>query len=239
MADVTRSWARLLRAGAGPLLVLALTSSCASAPGSRAVSAPVPANSSSATATALSIPRAGGSSSTAPASGVAVDGSALLQKALDQLVAGYHFVTTATVNSTVLVTAQGDRVNDGTRLTVTSNGATIDYVVTPNGTWVKQNGTWSELSDPAPVSDPIGSLRAPTSVTVSASANGAPGELTASYPAAALSVPGNASIDVVFTLDGATLRSLRYSSTANGSPAMVKSDITAVVDTSPVTLPSP
>lgn len=170
---------------------------------------------------------------------MAADGSALLQQAFDQLAAGYHFVTTATVNGALVVTAQGDRVNDGTRLSVASNAATIDYVVTPNGTWVNQNGTWTELSDPAPVSDPIGSLRAPTSVVVSASANGAPSKLTASYPASALSVPGDNVINVVFALDGATLRSLSYTTSANGAPAVVTSAITALIDSSPVTLPTP
>ncbi len=235
MAESADRRTRLLRSRAGSLLVLVLVSACSSGKVTGAVSTQAPA----ASAVQMSIPTASGSTPASTTSAPGADGAAILQHAFDLIAGGYHFVTTATVNSAVVVQAEGDRVNDGTKLSVASKGATIDYVVTPNGTWVNQNGTWSELSDPAPVSDPIGSLRAPTSVVVSASANGAPTEVIASYPPAALSLPGDAPIDVVFSLEGATLRSLQYATTANGAPALVHSDVTALVDTSPVTLPSP
>ena len=165
------------------------------------------------------------------------DGAAVLQAAFDQVAAGYHFVTIATVNGAVAISAEGDHVAEGTRLSVASNGAAVDYVVTPDGTWVKKDGTWTEISDPAPVSDPIGVLRAPTSVTVTSYGAGAPTVLTATYLPATLSLPGDAPVSVVFTINGAVLGSLAYSTATDTGPADVHSDITALVDTSPVTLP--
>lgn len=168
---------------------------------------------------------------------VAPDGAATLQAAFDQLAPGYHFVTTATVNGAVAITAQGDRVVDGTRMSVASNGATVDYVVTPGGTWVNKDGTWSEITDETAPADPIAALRAPTSVAVTSYGAGVPTVLTASYPSAALSLPGDAAVSVVFTINGAVLATLGYSTTTDGGAADVHTDITALVDTSPVTLP--
>ena len=165
------------------------------------------------------------------------DAAATLKAAFDQIAAGYHFVTTATVNGAVAITAKGDRVGDGTRLNVASKGASVDYVITPGGSWVNKDGTWSEITDATPPSDPIGVLRAPTSVTVTSYGAGAPTVLTANYPAAALSLPGDAAVDVVFTINGTVLASLGYSTKADAGTADVHTDITALVDTSPVTIP--
>jgi hypothetical protein len=166
-----------------------------------------------------------------------VDGATVLQAALDQLAAGYHFSSTATVNGTAAVTAAGDRVGDSTRMNVSSNGAAVDYVVTPTATWVNKDGTWSEVTDDTAPADPLGALRAPTSVTVAPSVAGAPMVLTASYPASALSLPGDAAVEVEFTINGSALSSLSYSSTSDGGAAEVHTEITALVDTSPVTVP--
>ena len=166
-----------------------------------------------------------------------IDAPAVLQQAFDALGGGYHFVTTAIVNGEVAITAIGDRVADGTRMSVSSSGATIDYVVTPDGTWVNQQGTWSELSDPAPVSDPIGSLRAPISVQVASFTGTAQVGLAATYPSSALSLPGDAMVEVSFVLTGGSLVSLSYRTTGGGVEANVESMITLLADTSPVTLP--
>jgi len=219
MADFTPSKARFLIWGAGPLLVAMLASSCSgNDPGVNAGTA----DQSSATSIAID---------------QAVDGATALQTAIDQLAAGYHFSSTATVNGTAAVTAAGDRVGDSTRMNVSSNGAAVDYVVTPTATWVNKDGTWSEVTDDTAPADPIGALRAPTSVTVTSSGAGAPMVLTASYPASALSLPGDAAVEVEFTINGSALSSLSYSSTSDGGAAEVRTDITALVDTSPVTVP--
>ena len=219
VADLTHSMARFLMWGAGPLLVAMLVSSCSgNDPGVNAGTA----DQSSVTSIAID---------------QAIDGATALQTAIDQLAAGYHFSSTATVNGTAAVTAAGDRVGDSTRMNVSSNGAAVDYVVTPTATWVNKDGTWSEVTDDTAPADPLGALRAPTSVTVTSSGAGAPTVLTASYPASALSLPGDIAVDVVFTIAGSALSSLSYSTTTDGGAAEVRTDITALVDTSPVTVP--
>ena len=206
---------------------LVVVASCGSS------SPPAAAPTSAASTTTTLVP-----GDTTPTSSLPViDAPAVLQQAFDVLGGGYHFVTTATVNGKVAITAIGDRVADGTRMSVSSNGATIDYVVTPEGTWVNQQGTWSELSDPAPVSDPIGSLRAPTSVQIVSFTGAAQLGLAATYPSSALSLPGDALVEVSFVLRGGTLVSLSYRATGGGIEANVESMITLLADTSAVTLP--
>ena len=170
------------------MLVLGLASSCSSAKSTGVASTKSAQSNSTTIAVSVPLPADTGPTTTlAPP-----DGAAVLQAAFDQVAAGYHFVTIATVNGAVAISAEGDHVAEGTRLSVASNGAAVDYVVTPDGTWVKKDGTWTEISDPAPVSDPIGVLRAPTSVTVTSYGAGAPTVLTATYLPATLSLPGDA-----------------------------------------------
>ena len=161
----------------------------------------------------------------------------LLTTAFDAIAGGYHFVTTASVNDVVAVTADGDRVGEGTRVNVTTGGSTVSYAITPDGTWVFADGSWAELDQPAPAVDPVGALRSPTSIVVSSYGNG-PTLLTGTYPASALSLAGDGSVDVALELDGTTLRSITYSSVQNGAPATVRADVTPLVDASPVTLPT-
>ena len=83
----------------------------------------------------------------------------------------------------------------------------------------------------------MGALRSPTSIVVSSYGNG-PTLLTGTYPASALSLAGDGSVDVALELDGTTLRSITYSSVQNGAPATVRADVSPLVDASPVTLPT-
>lgn len=163
------------------------------------------------------------------------DGAGLLQQSFDALAPGYHFVTNATVNGTPALTAEGDQIAGSTRMTVTSQGKAVDYVVLPDGTWVAQDGTWQELDSPAPVTDPIAALRAPQSVTV---ASYAPPlvALTATYPPGVLGLAGDQPVSVSFELDGAALQAISYA-TPDGASA-VRTDISGVADATPITSPS-
>jgi hypothetical protein len=165
------------------------------------------------------------------------DPLALLTAAFDAIAGGYHFVTTATIGDVVAVTAEGDRVGGGTRFDVTTGGSTVSYAITPEGTWVFSDGSWSELDEPAPAVDPVGALRTPTSVVLSSYGNG-PTVLTGTYPAEALSLAADGPVDVVLEIDGTTLRSITYASTQNGAIATVRADVSALVDATPVTLPA-
>jgi hypothetical protein len=106
-------------------------------------------------------------STLAPAS--TVDGGGLLQHALDELAAGYHFTTTVTVDGVVRLVADGDRVADGTRLDLTGDGGT-DLVRDHAGGFVGPAGrrrVGVDRGTPAAV-DPIGALRSPSAITVDA-----------------------------------------------------------------------
>ncbi|HWM20392.1 MAG TPA: hypothetical protein VNO51_11940 [Ilumatobacteraceae bacterium] len=166
------------------------------------------------------------------------DPLALLTATFDAIAGGYHFVTTATIGDVVAVSAEGDRVGEGTRVSVTTGGSTVSYAITPEGTWVLSDGNWAELDEPAPAVDPVGALRSPTNVVVSSYGNG-PTVLTGTYPASALSLAADGSVDVVLEIDGTTLRSITYASTQNGAIATVRADVSPLVDATPVTLPAP
>lgn len=163
------------------------------------------------------------------------DGATVLQQSFDQLAGGYHFVTTATVNETPVLTAEGDHIGGSTRMTITSQGRSVEYIVLPEQTWVADAGQWQELDEPAPAGDPITPLRGPESVTV---ANHAP-ELTtlmATYPPSALALPGDQPVTVAFELSGTSLRTITYE--APGATSSVRAEISELVDTTPITSPA-
>ncbi len=175
--------------------------------------------------------------STAPAPAVPVDGAALLQNALGAISAGYHFATTVTVDGATVLSAEGDRVADGTRLSVTQNSASVKYVITPVGTWVKPgDGDWQKLDTPAATTDPILALQSPTAVTVD-SADPAATTLSVSVSAQSLGLTGDAQVVVAVAITGGSLRSVSYSATIAGKAAAVQASIGAVVDGSPVVAP--
>jgi hypothetical protein len=192
---------------------------------------PPPASAGPSTATVTSIATVAPNPTVPPP-----DAPALLTAALDAIAGGYHFVTVATVNDVVAVTAVGDRVGDGTRVDVTTGGSTVSYAITAEGTSVFSDGSWSELDQPAPAVDPVSALRTPTTVVVSSYGNG-PTVLTGTYPAAALSLEGDGQVDVALEIDGTTLRTISYASIQNGTPAKVRADISPLLDATPVTLP--
>ena len=175
--------------------------------------------------------------STAPAPAVPVDGAALLQNALGAISAGYHFATTVTVDGATVLSAEGDRVADGTRLSVTQNSASVKYVITPVGTWVKPgDGDWQKLDTPAATTDPILALQSPAAVTVD-SADPAATTLSVSVSAQSLGLTGDAQVVVAVAITGGSLRSVSYSTTIAGKAAAVQASIGAVVDGSPVVAP--
>lgn len=175
--------------------------------------------------------------STAPAPAVPVDGAALLQNALGAISAGYHFATTVTVDGATVLSAEGDRVADGTRLSVTQNSASVKYVITPVGTWVKPgDGDWQKLDTPAATTDPILALQSPTAVTVD-SADPAATTLSVSVSAQSLGLTGDAQVVVAVAITGGSLRSVSYSTTIAGTAAAVQASFGAVVDGSPVVAP--
>jgi hypothetical protein len=242
MTDRPRAAIRLPRRGAGLLLVVSVAAiSCSSDDGGAATesTAPittVPVATTPAAVTAAITPPAPTAAPTAPAATLPLpDGPAVLLQSLDALAPGYHFVITATLNGQVALATEGDQIGLASRQTVTSQGVAVDYIVLPDGTWKGEGGVWEELEVPAPAVDPLAALRAPTAVTV-ASHTADLTVLNASYPAAALGLPGDQPVTVAIELTGATLRSFSYS-TPDGT-ATSRTDITPLVDTTPITSPS-
>ena len=66
----------------------------------------------------------------------------------------YHFVSTVTLDGAVALVADGDRVGDGSRVTLTSNDGNASYVITADGSWVMLpggDGRSSTMIRPTPI----------------------------------------------------------------------------------------
>lgn len=180
-----------------------------------------------------SAPSSGGNTTT-PTS---VDPTALLQQALAGLQAGYHFTSLFTVNGAEVLKADGDRIGDSSRFSVTTNGALVNYITTPGGNFAQPDGgDWDQLTTQPAVVDPITSLNAPSAITV-LSNDGSAVRLRVTVSAVTLGVgaSGTADVDVVIT-DGA-ITELGYTTTVNGNVGSVANTIGPVVDSTPIVAP--
>ena len=176
--------------------------------------------------------------STAAPTTVPIDGAAVLAAAVGALSTTYHFTTAITIDGATVLLADGDRVGDGTRLALTADAGLVNYIVTPEGSWVMPaGGEWEQLDSAPATSDPIAALTAPSAVAVAA-ADGVTTTLTVTVPAAALGLAA-ASPDVAVSCEVAegALRRLRFESVVDGRPAVVTAELAPVVDGSPVVAP--
>lgn len=179
---------------------------------------------------------------TVPASTVAatvpVDGAAMLAQALDGVAAGFHFRTSVTVAGAEVLVAEGDRVGDGTRLTIWSSGTSVAYVITPAGSWVfPEGGEWEALDSAPATTDPLQALRNATAVS-GTSVDGVNATLVATVAANALGVPSDGTADVQVLVSGPTLQEVSYDAPVDGQTASVRSVFSPVVDATPVTAPA-
>lgn len=168
---------------------------------------------------------------------VAIDAIALLQTAMDTAAPGYHYHSTVTVGGTTVLEADGDRIGDGTRVGVVRDGVTVQYIITPSGTWVQlDGGEWDLLDTPAATADPINALRSPVAATV-ASVDGTAVHLSVSVPAASLGLVGDATAVLAVVVDSGNLTGVVYSTTVDGQPATVETTVGPVIDGTPVVAP--
>jgi hypothetical protein len=166
-----------------------------------------------------------------------VDGAAALQSAVANLEPGYHYHSTITVGGVPTLEADGDRVGSGTRLGVVRDGATVQYVITPEGTWVlPDGGDWDQLDTPAATADPITALGTPNSVSV-VSASPETVSLMVSVPNAALGIAGDGAADLAVTITNGALTGVVYRSAVEGQEAIVETTVGPVVDGSEVVPP--
>jgi hypothetical protein len=239
-----------LAAAAVAIAIAAIVTACASGDSTNTASTSgatttivVTSTSAAPTSTAVAsttvAPSATPSPVTAPPSTAApIDPAATLQQGIAGLGASYHFTTTATVDGATVLAADGDRIDDGQRFAVTANDATVQYVITPDGTWVQQAGQeWQQLDDPPATADPIAALGAPTSVVL-AGTSGPTITLTVAVPATALGVSADGDVPLTATVTDGVLGAVSYATTVGGKPAAVQASFGPPADATPVTAPT-
>jgi hypothetical protein len=169
---------------------------------------------------------------------VPVDAPAMLAQSLDGVTAGFHFRTTVEVAGAEVLVAEGDRVGDGTRLTIWSSGTSVAYVITPAGSWVfPEGGEWEALDSAPATTDPLQALRSAAAVA-GTSTDGVNATLVATVAASALGVPSDGTAGVQVLVSGATLQEVSYAAPVDGQTATVRSVFSPVVDATPVTAPA-
>ncbi len=147
---------------------------------------------------------------------VPIDAAALLADALAAYADGYRFSSHATVGDATAGDVTGIVLGDTVQMAVTSGGATVTYVITPEIRWVRvENGTWEELAENPPVAAPLAPLARPTSLVVTA-VDGGEVTLAATYDAAAFGLPPG---PLTMTLSFGDGRLTAASYTTGGDPA--------------------
>ena len=172
-----------------------------------------------------------------PAVTVPIDAPAMLQQAIDAAAGGYHFRTVVALAGAEVLVAEGDRVGDGTRLTIWTSGTSLSYVISPAGSWVvPDGGEWEALDSAPATTDPLIALRTPSAVS-GTSTDGVAATLVATVAATALGVPSDGPADVQVLVNGPTLQEVRYQAVLDGQTADVTTVFSTIVDATPVTPP--
>jgi hypothetical protein len=219
--------ARLSFGGAAFAFLALVTTGCNSS------SANVAANNAATGATGLV-------ATTVPASTIVstIDGTALLAKARAAVGANYHFTSTFVVNGAQTLVADGDRVGDASKLSITQNGATVNYVVLPTASYAQpEGGDWALLDTPPATTDPITSLASPVSVGVLLD-GGSKVRLRVTVSAQLLGVgtTGNADLEVVI-VDG-VLSEIDYGTAVKGGGvASVATVVKSLPNAQPIAAP--
>ncbi|CAB4364414.1 MAG: hypothetical protein F2681_10315 [Actinobacteria bacterium] len=169
---------------------------------------------------------------------VPADPAAALAEGVAALDVGYHFTATVTVNGATQVVADGDRNGSNSRLAITSAGATVDYVITADGSWAKPaDGEWQLLEVAPATSDPIDALRAPVAVEVSPSTGGTL-HVKVTVTAVSLGIQAEGNVSVLVNLQGGVITLISYDATVQGGTANVSTAISAITDTTAITAPA-
>lgn len=168
---------------------------------------------------------------------VTVDPGSALQQGLAALAAGYHFSSIVTVNGVQSLQADGDRVGDASRLVLTGDGGTVEYIIVPAGSYAHpEGGDWSQLDvDPA-TSDPIVALATPVAVALLPTTDGSVA-VRATVAAVSLGVAADGNVDVDVVLVNGAITQVSYSTAVEGGTAQVVTTVGAVVDPSPIVPP--
>lgn len=206
-----RGW---LRSGGAILIGLLIASCTAGGPGSDA---------------------AGTSAGSTP-SHAAMSAAELLGAALAPLESAAQFQTTVTVDGTVGVSSEGWSVGGATRLTVTTAGASIEYIQIAPHAWARRTGgSWILVGVDEALRNPISVLTAP--LTLDGPMSRAPDIFRATYPAAAFGLEGDP-ITVEITLDGSSV-TFTYETATGGRPTVSTTTIGPATQLDPIVAPVP
>ncbi|MDP2623130.1 MAG: hypothetical protein Q8Q29_04970, partial [Actinomycetota bacterium] len=159
-----------------------------------------------------------------------------LQSAIAAVGDDYGFSSTVTVDGVQISGIEGAVQGDTGSYVVESGGATLEYIVSPSGRWVRAPGAdWVRLQGAVPVRAPLSLLAAPKSVEMVAQ----PEQDTivrATYDAASLGFAGE-EIEVRITIRGGILFSLEYGVAIGEGSASVVTLITPDTSAAPIELP--
>jgi hypothetical protein len=168
---------------------------------------------------------------------VAIDAAATLQTGLAGLTGGYHFLSVVTVNDTESLRAEGDRIGADSRLTLVGPGGTVQYIITPDGSYaLPEGGEWEALDVAPATADPITSLQSPSAVATSSVA-GDTITLTATVDALQLGIAATGTADVQIVLTGGAITQISYTTPVEGGTAVVRTDVSPLADTTPIVAP--
>jgi len=167
----------------------------------------------------------------------AVDAVAILKTALDALRPAYDLTETVTVNGKVAITVMGRIVGPGSLLTLTSSGASVEYLEVPPKSWSREpGGSWAEMTDPVPVKAPLDLLAQASALTVTSQAAGET-HLHATYDPAVFTTKDVIQAELVVGANG--LLTASYPTMVADKPGSVDARLTPSGDPTPIAPPAP
>ena len=137
--------------------------------------------------------------------GDGIDVRALLAEALSRYEDGYAFDAVAEIEGSQAATVTGVVIGRKAEMMITSGGATVTYIITPDQSWIQtEGGEWQEDDSADTIERPLDNLASPTSIKiVAADDNGI--TAVAAYDGAAFDTDGAIDMNLVF-VDGLLVR---------------------------------
>ncbi len=175
------------------------------------------------------------------------DGAAILIGDADELLSGaiaavgtrYEFNTSVNLTGGTLTLVSGRIYDDSSAYLITTVASELEYVITPDGRWVREPGDqWVTLQEVAPLVDPLSILAAPTTIEILAVVDTTV-TMAATYLGATLGFPDTDEVTIELVITGSRLTSLRYQAAAGPDIATVETEISTALDIAPVTPPIP
>jgi len=167
------------------------------------------------------------------------DADELLSGAIAAVGTRYEFNTSVDLAGGTLTLVTGRIYDDASAYLITTVASELEYVITPDGRWVREPGDqWVTLQEVAPLVDPLSILAAPTTIEVLA-VDDTTVTMAASYLGATLGFPDTEDVTIELVITSSRLTSLRYQAAAGPDIATVETEISTALDITRVTAPIP